>query len=333
MKKVILLTLLILNAGCSEQVHRLSRPVLGTIVNVSVIGPQIEARNASEKVFEEIKRIEKLMSPYQKTSSIYKINSSSQKHPVKIDEETFNIILKSIATSEQTGGAFDITFASMAELWNYKDKNFKPPVHSRVKGMLPLVNYRNILLNKDSQSVFVKKKGVRIGLGGIAKGYAIQKGIEVLKECGILSGIVEAGGDLQVLGLKNGKPWVTGLMHPRENRLILSVALRNGDSIATSGDYERFVEYRGKRFHHIIDPKNGYPAQGMASVSVISKDPILCDAYATAFFIMGVNKTREFLKNHKDISVILIDSNMNIYASSEQKGNIRLFEDVSINWI
>ena len=323
----------IVSVGCSDKTYQFSRPLLGTIVNITVIGAEERAADAADAAFAEISRIEGLMSPYKQSSSLCNINKNADKRPVAVDSETFNVISRSLEVSYETEGAFDISFASISKLWDYSKNPFIPPALSVVKRRILLVNYKNIVLNFKAQSLILNQKGMQIGLGGIAKGYAIRRGLMMLQKSGIEGGIVEAGGDLQVLGKKNGKNWVTGLMHPRKRSLILSVTLRNGESIATSGDYERFADYNGKRYHHIIDPKTGFPAQGMISVSVISKDPVLSDAYATAFFVMGIKKTREFLRTHKDIYVILIDEDMKFYVSSEQKDKINSFENLSIEWI
>ena len=173
---------------------------------------------------------------------------------------------------------------------------------------------------------------MKIGLGGIAKGYAVKRGIDILRKRGIRSAIVEEGGDLQVMGMKQGKRWVTGLRHPREQSLVLALKLDDGDSIATSGDYERFAMYKGRRYHHIMDPRTGFPASGFSSVSVVSSDPVVSDSYATAIFVMGPEQALEFLKKREDLEVILIDRKMNIIISKSLKKDITLFTDREICW-
>jgi len=294
---------------------------------------QKTAAKATERAFAEISRIEDLMSPYKQESDFFRINHANG--PVRLDRETFDLIKRSTEISAATGGAFDISFASIAHLWNYKDPEFAPPSRQEVNRFLPLVNYRNIRLT-DGPPAISLPRGMKIGAGGIAKGYAVKKAVEALKKEGVGAGIVEEGGDLQVFGSKAGGPWLTGLMHPREKTLLLSIGLTDMDSIATSGDYERFVEYGGKRYPHIIDPRTGYPAQGMMSVSVLTKDPVTSDAFATAFFVMGVQAVKEFLKKKTvpGLSVILIDSAMKMHISRGLKKRVSLLEKTTdVVWI
>ena len=328
----IYLILLLTIFSCKDSIHRVSRPQLGTIVNLTIISDNETASEASSAVFNEIERIENLMSLYVSDSEISKINSNAGKKNTFVSKEIHKMIKKSVEISVLTNGAFDITFASIGNLWDFKNENFEPPLSSKINKKIHLVNFKNIQIN-NNYSIFLKKHGMKIGLGGIAKGYAVQRGVEVLQEKGVKSAIVEEGGDLQVLGTKYGKRWKTGLIHPRGRKLFLTIDLDNLDSIATSGDYERFIMYRGKRYSHIIDPRTGYPTNTFASVSVVSKDPVLSDAYATALFVMGVDDAIKFLNFHKNISVVMIDIKMNIYISKQLKNRIKLLEERKINWL
>ena len=327
--KTLLLVILPLLA-CSQEKISVGKTLMGTIVTITVQSNNPNARQAISLAFDEISRIEKLMSPFLQESDVYKINHGAAQTAIKISPETFALIEKSYKLSEKTQGAFDITFVPLGRLYNYKDPNFTPPSTNDIKKIKHLVDYKNLTLNSEKHEVVKKYDGVQIGLGAIAKGYAIAQAASVLRKNGIKSAIVESGGDLQVIGTNAGKAWRTGLMHPRKKEILLSISLKNNDSIATSGDYERYVEYEGKRYHHILNPQTGAPAQTFASVSVISKDPALADAYSTAIFVMGLNAL-EFLKN--DVSVIMIDLNMNIYISKNLKGRINLLYNYDVNWI
>lgn len=333
MKKIIyILTAVIFISGCGrKEIHRVSRPLLGTIINLTLIADAGSAAKASSAAFDEIRRIEDLMSPYRQNSDIYNVNKYAGMKAVKISSETFSIISKSAEVSDETDGAFDITFASMGGIWNYKDKNFTPPSSLKIKSLLYLVNYKNIELLQDN-SVKFKFPGTKIGLGAIAKGYAVKKAVEVMKSHGVESGIAEEGGDLQVFGRKFREKWKTGLVHPRKKEIFLSIDLDDMESIATSGDYERFAEYKGRRYHHILDPKTGMPAETFSSVSVICKDPVDADAYATAIFVMGLEKSKKFLKSRKDISVILVDLDLKLYISVNLKDKIKIFDHSSVIW-
>jgi thiamine biosynthesis lipoprotein len=325
--------MILLLAACSDEVFRVSRPQMGTIITITAICDRTTASRATERAFDEIARIENLMSPYRPGSDVYRINNAAG--PVALNPETFNLIGLSLEISARTHGAFDCSFAALAPLWDYKKKDFVPPSKKDIDRLLGLVHYKNIILNGDDRTITLRH-GMKLGLGGIAKGYAVKRAVEILKSEGVRAGIVEEGGDLQVFGAKPGGPWLTGLRHPRKNLLLLSIELEDGDSIATSGDYERFVEHRGTRYHHILDPRTGHPARGMASVSVLSGDPVASDAYATAFFVMGAAATINFLKTNPEsgLKVILIDSGMGMFISAGLKERIQFLEQPhSVAWI
>jgi FAD:protein FMN transferase len=334
MKRLCLILILAsaMNLSCSQEVYRVKRPIMGTLVNLSLITDSKSAPGAADAVFREIERIDRMMSSYKKESDISVINRSGTKM-VTVNKETFLMIKKAVEISDRTSGAFDITFNSIAHLWDYRKTNFTPPSKDLVKKSLPLVNYKNIILDEKLPGVAFKKPGMKIGLGGIAKGYTIRRGVEVLKKSGVRAGIVDAGGDLQVFGTKFGKKWTTGLMNPRKRNLLLSIELDDMDAIATSGDYERMVEYKNRKYHHIIHPRTGEPTETFASVSVISKDPVLSDAYSTSIFVMGLEKTKEFLKREKGIGVILIDMDMRVYISKRLKDKIKLFHEIKVEWL
>lgn len=309
-----------------------SRMQLGTLINLTIIDTPDRAPILAKRVFDEIERVEGLMSPYRAKSDVYRINANAPHGPVSVSDETFGLLKRSLAISRETAGCFDITFASIAHLWDFKSKSFKLPLQSEITKGLKFVGSSNIRLDHKSKSVHFVQKPTKIGLGGIAKGYAIHRGIMLLKEEGVKSAIVEAGGDLQVLGNKFGKRWNVGLREPRGKSLLMSIELDEMDSIATSGDYERFHIYKGKRYHHIIDPRNGYPAKGLISVTVVSKDPVLSDAYATALLVMGKDSALRLLKKKKDMSGILVDSSMNIIASGDLKKRIELYKNIPVTW-
>ena len=305
---------------------------MGTMVNLTIIGDE-NTPAVAEAVFNEISRIDRMMSSYKKQSDISKVNRGAYKYKVDVNRETLMMVKKAKKISDETEGSFDISFASIAHLWNYRKKDFVPPSRKTVLKYLPLVNYKNIKLFEDKPGIRFLEKGMKIGLGGIAKGYTIQRGIEVLKLKGISSGIVDCGGDLQVLGTKSGRKWKTGLRNPRNKKLLLIIDLDDMDSIATSGDYERFTSFKNKKYHHIINPRTGIPTETFASVSVISKDPVLSDAYATSIFVMGLNRTREFLKRHNKIKVVLVDLDNVLYISRSLKDHIDFLEKVNIKWL
>ncbi|HSV97849.1 MAG TPA: FAD:protein FMN transferase [Spirochaetota bacterium] len=320
--------------GCRKgELITFNRPMLGTIITITIIADSSEAGvRASEAAFNEIARIEALMSPRLAGSDVARLNRDGGRIHVTVSDETFALIEKSIEVSHRTDGAFDISFASLGHLWNLASDDFRPPGHRETARLLPLVDYRKITLHPESRRVSFALPGMRVGLGGIAKGYAIARAVGALRREGVRASIVDAGGDLQVTGDKFGEPWRVGLMHPRKKEILLTIAARDGDSVVTSGDYERFAFFNGERYHHIIDPKTGFPARGLASVTVLCSDPVLADAYATALFVMGGVRAREFALAHPEIKVILIDEDMRISASRELEDRVGPSGRAKIEW-
>ncbi|TAL39178.1 MAG: FAD:protein FMN transferase [Spirochaetes bacterium] len=323
----------ILTACSGGGTHTYSRPLMGTIVNITIIADsKREADAASEKAFGAIEEIERLMSPKSEAGDVYRLNEQAAYRPVRVSDGTFMLVRRANEVAARTGGAFDISFAALERLWNWKDPNFIPPNAMEVARALALVNYRYIRLNSAASEISFAVPGMRIGLGGIAKGYAAMRGMEELKAAGVTNAIVAAAGDMQVAGSKDGGPWRVGLMHPRKKELICTLLMRDGDAVSTSGDYERFAEYGGVRYHHIIDPKTGYPARGFVSVSVISKSPVDSDAYSTALFVMGPGKAAGFMKEHPELEVVLIDEDLRMSASKGLRERIVFEEVVGVAW-
>lgn len=318
--------------SCKGSFSRVARPQLGTIVTLSFFSDEERAPDIAEAVFGEIERVESLMSPRRPRSDVSRINRGPW--PVEVSRETFALVRRSRAISIETGGAFDITFAALSPLWDLANEHFTPPSRGAVAARLFLVDYRNMLLDPRASTVAFRRPGMKIGMGAVAKGYAVERAIEVMKSLGVESGIVEAGGDLQVIGRKGRRPWLTGLRHPRRDAILLTIDMEDGDSAATSGDYERFAIRGGRRYHHILDPRTGFPAGGgIISVTVISRSAVLSDAYATAIFVMGLDGIREFLGRHGEIDVILVDEDMKLYVSERLKDRITLLEKAEVAWL
>ena len=306
---------------------------MGTVVNITVNGERKTAAEAINAAFTEIERIQALFSPYDDDTDLARLNREGGQSMIKLAPEVFDLIKLSVEVSSQTAGSFDITFASLSKLWNFRSESFIPPSSHEIKQKLRYVGYGNILFDDKAGEVGFLKKGVRADLGGIAKGYAILKAVQMLQKHGITSGFVDAGGDIQVIGKNRGKSWIVGIKDPADSGIIGTLALSGEDSVATSGAYERFREYNGKRYHHIINPKSGYPADsGLISVSVICSDPVFADAYATAFFVMGLNKTSEFLSKNSEISVILIDDKERIFLSKALEGRVEFKKQYTVQY-
>ena len=303
--------------SCSHpQRYSLSQMAMGTIVTVTVDAPSHEkAHNAIQAAFDKIKQIEAVMSPYKPDSDVSKINANSKTH---VSKDTFTVIEQSMELSHKTNGLFDITFASIGKLWNIQSPDFIPPSPQTINTYKPCIGYQLIHLHPENLEVIKEKPCIQIGLGGIAKGYAIEQAIATLQNMGIKEAIVEAGGDLKVIGNNYGYGYTIGIKHPRKEGICGTILLFNGQSITTSGDYERFAIYKGKHYHHILNPKTGYPAKSdIISVSVIASNATVCDGYATALFIMGSKQAISFLVHNASLQLqcIIIDTSTKIYVS------------------
>lgn len=319
--------------GCREEQISISRPLLGTVINITVKAESSTGIKAINSAFDEITRIQSLFSYYNQDTDIARLNRLGGQSMVQMSPEVFDLLKLSVDIGNKTSGAFDITYVSAGYLWDLKAENFTPPSEKSITQALQFVGFRYIQFDDVKMAAGFKKNGVRADLGGIAKGYAILKAVEILKRHGISSGFVDAGGDIQVIGKNSGKPWSVGIKNPLDSGIIGALALSGTDSVATSGAYERFREYNGKHYHHIIDPKSGYPADsGLISVSVVCSDPVLADAYATSFFVMGFDKAAEFLTANNTISAILIDDKEGIYVSRSLKGKVKFAGKYNIQY-
>lgn len=271
---------------------------------------------------DEIKRIEKLLTTYNESSETNLINSNAGIEAVKVSRETFELIERSIRISNITQGAFDITYGSIDKrLWNFDTQMKSLPDKETAKEMVKLINYRNVILDADRTTVFLKEKGMRIGFGGIGKGYAAEMAKKVMKNMGVKSGVVNASGDLTAWGLQpNGDEWTIGIADPNHSSKIFSFLKITGLAIATSGNYEKFILIDGKKYSHTINPRTGLPVTGIKSVTVITKNAEIADAMATPVTIMGVKAGLNMINQIKDIEVIILDDADKIYFSN----NIRL---------
>jgi thiamine biosynthesis lipoprotein len=280
---------------------------MGTVIEITLIADDEEAANkASLQAFQEIKRIETLMSPWLDSSDVTRINRSSGKEWVQVSPETMEVIQKAQEISELSEGGFDITIGPLTELWRKAREKKTPPSIEEVKEKLGLVNFKNIETDQEGK-VFLKKKGMAIDLGGIAKGYAVDRAFEFLKSLRYKNLIVNAGGDLRVGGFKNNQLWSIGIQNPRESQKLLARISVSNTALATSGDYEKFFLYQGKRYHHIFNPKDGFPTDGCQSVTIFSKDGMTADALATAVFVLGPEKGYSLCQKLEGVDCIIVD--------------------------
>ena len=265
----------------------------------------------------EISRIEKLLTTFSNDSVTFQINENAGIQPLVVPNEVFDLIFRCQMISKMTQGAFDISYGSIdKKFWNFDLNMTSLPDKDLAKKAVELINYENIILNKKDKTVFLKNKGMRIGFGGIGKGYAAECAKKILKQNGIESGIVNAAGDLTAWGFQeNGKPWTIGIADPNKKESVFSTFNITNTSVATSGNYEKFVLIDGKKYSHTIDPKTGYPISGIKSVTIIAENAEIADALATPVTVMGIEVGLNFINQIPNIGCIIIDDYDKTYSS------------------
>lgn len=297
-----------------------TRPLMGTIVEITLIGKNEALLSAAaEAAFAEIKRLEGLMSHYREDSDVTKINNAAGKEPVAISNETMEVIEASLKASQITHGAFDISMGVLGKVWHFTkdDKGeLTSPSKEDVKKLLPLIDYRQIIIDKESNKVKLAKKGMKINLGGVAKGYIVGKAVEVLKKNGIKRGMVHAGGDMVVFNEPDSPPWLIGIQDPRNKDNIIGTLKVSNTTVATSGDYERFFIKDGKRYHHIMDPSTGFPANKSMAVTIVTKDPTFADTLSTGIFVMGPVDGMKLIEGLPDVEGMIIGADGKLTMSS-----------------
>jgi len=298
--------------------HKRILKLMGNRFEINVVSDDVLwAEEKIDEAVAEIQRIEKLFTTFDGSSQTNLINLNAGIQPVKVNKEVYELIARSLKISDLTQGAFDITYGSVdKKLWNFDKTMTSLPDKAVAKKLVRLINYHNILLDNNSHSVFLKEKGMRIGFGGIGKGYAAERAKFVLRKNGVESGIVNAAGDLTAWGLQpNGKEWTIGIADPdAAHHPFASLSVTN-TSIATSGNYEKFVLIDGKKYSHTIDPKTGLPVSGIKSVTIVCPNAEIADAMATPVMIMGIGAGLNLINQVKGLACIIIDDDNKIHTS------------------
>ncbi|SHJ09491.1 FAD:protein FMN transferase [Flavobacterium terrae] len=292
--------------------------LMGNRFEISVIGPDENwCTNKINLAIEEIRRIERLLTTFSNESITYQINENAGIKPIEVPDEVFNLIQRCQMISQMTQGAFDISYGGLdKKFWNFDTKMTSLPDPELAKKSVELINYKNIILDSETKTVFLKKAGMRIGFGGIGKGYAAEMAKKILKENEVKSGIVNASGDLSAWGhQENGNPWTIGVADPNHRNEIFSTFNITNTAVATSGNYEKFVMIGNKKYSHTIDPKTGFPVRGIKSVTIIAQNAEIADALATPVTVMGIEVGMDFINQLKNIGCIIIDDNDKKYFS------------------
>ncbi len=308
---------------------------MDTFCTITVVSPsQEDAGDAIEAGFAEIKKLEILLNYFSDDSEITAVNRAAGNKPVKVSRETMDMMKKTIDISKLTNGVFDPTIAPVVSLWNFSKNmlNHSIPYGSRINDAAALVDYRKIKMDYDKFEIYLEEKEMEIDLGGIAKGYAADKAVEAIKSKGIKSALVAVAGDIRGFGLNaSGKSWRVGIQNPRPESesekpwedIFASLYLEDR-AISTSGDYQRFFIKDGRRFHHILDPETGFPAESdLVSVSVIAPEGYVTDGLSTAVFVLGLKKGLSFLQS-EGIDGVLINTDKKVFLTRNLKGKVEI---------
>ena len=303
--------------GSAQQPYKRTLKLMGSRFDVTVVAKDsIEGNKYIDTAISEITRIEKLISSWDANSQTSEINRNAGIKPVKVNSELYQLIERAIGISKLTDGAFDISYASMDKIWKFDGTMTKMPTEDEITASVSKVGYQNIVLNKENSTIFLKLEGIKIGFGAIGKGYAADKAKDLLISKGVSSGIINASGDMNTWGKQpNGSEWKVAITNPmNKNKVFALLPIKNG-AVVTSGNYEKFVNFNGTRYTHIIDPRSGYPSSGIISVTVFAPKAELADALATSVFVMGKEAGLDRINQLPKIECIIIDDKGNITKS------------------
>jgi thiamine biosynthesis lipoprotein len=318
MYKSILIGFLVITFNSFGQAaYKKKLSMLGSPLEITVVAnDSIKANEYIGLAIAEVKRIENLISDWIPTTQISKINQNAGIKAIKVDLEVFELVERANRISKITAGAFDISYASMDKIWKFDGSMKEMPTEDIIKKSVSKIGYQNIILNPKEQTIFLKTEGMKLGLGGIGQGYIADKVKALLYAKGCLDGIVNVSGDINAWGKQpDGKLWTIGIVNPlNKNKIFASFPLENS-AVETSGNYEKYVVFDGIRYSHIIDPRTGYPATGIISVSVFAKQTEIADALATGIFVLGVDVGLDLVNQLKGIECIIVDDKGKIHSS------------------
>jgi thiamine biosynthesis lipoprotein len=310
--------LIFINVMAFAQVLQ-TRPVtlMGSRFDITIVAKDTATAAAHiDTAIAEITRIENLISDWRPYTQISQVNQNAGIKPIKVDKEVFDLTVRAIGLSVLTDGAFDISFAAMERIWKFDGSMTAVPTPMAIKQAVAKVGYKNIELDRANSTIFLKLKGMKIGFGALGEGYAADRCKAIMLAKGIQAGIVNGSGDMNTWGAQpNGSPWNIGITDPKKTGDLLAVVPLQHGAVVTSGSYEKFVTFNGKRYAHIINPKTGYPASGLTSVTVFGPSAEMANGLSTSIMVMGRKAGLRLLKRFPEMSCILIADNGRLYAS------------------
>ena len=302
------------------------RPLMGTAVEMALEGTdEARLRRAMDEAYAEMTRLSDMMNHYNPRSVVSAINDAAGRQPVAVPPELMQVLKMAQAVSERTHGAFDVTVGSLKG-WRFNPEHPQMPTPAQIKAELPKVNYRDVILDAAAGTAFLKQPGMRIDLGGIAKLYILDAGMRVLKQHGVEHAMLNGGGDVEVMGTIQGHPWRVGIRDPRApEKLLAAVELTRG-FVASSGDYERYFIRHGRRYHHILDPKTGYPTQGPHGVTLVAENLEQVNGLGAAIMVLGAAAGRALIEQTPGLDGLIVDRDGSLWVSPGLKRRLRFLE-------
>jgi len=298
---------------------------MGTLVKITAVArSESVAQAAATAGFAEIRRLEELLSTWIPTSELSRVNAAAGVKPVHVSPETLTVVQRAVQAAEMTDGAFNIAIGPAVDAWRVTEGQ-RIPTESELEALRPLVDLMAVHADVREQTIYLEKRGMRIDVGGIGKGYAADQAVDALRKAGAVAGVVALSGDIKTFGrLPGGKMFPVGIQHPRQDVAVLAWIDLQDEAISTAGDYERFFEREGVRYHHILDPRTLQPARGCQSVTVIAREGVWADGLDTGIFVMGPERGMELVEQLPDVEAIIVDAEGRLLVSSGLKQRIRL---------
>ncbi len=312
------------DAGNGRLAERVGLAMGSTLKVSALTSDPASAESAFAAVFAEFDRLEALLSVWKEGSDVMRINAAAGVRPVAVAPDVIDVLKAAREISEWTGGKFDVTFGALADVWKFdQDQDDTVPAREQIDARRPLVNYRAIAIDEAARTVFLEREGMRIHLGGIGKGYAVDHAARILRDRGFRNFMIQSGGDLYVGGLLGGQPWRLGIADPRNPSAIFGTLDLSDGTFSTSGDYERAFIKDGVRYHHLLDPATGEPARGCRSVTIVSSRPVLADGLSTGVFILGPALGMALVERLPDVEAVIVTARNEVLVSSGLRGKFR----------
>ena len=316
-------------AFAEQTVMRRSQVLMGTLVDVTAIGPdKTTAQRSAAAALSEIRRLEQLLSTWIATSDLSRLNAAAGRHSVKIHRETMDLLKRCLDIAKLTEGRFSIVIGPAVSAWNVNEEP-RIPSEDELALLKPLIDLSNLQLHEHDGTAYLARDGMRVDVGGIGKGFAADRAVEAMRHAGAVAGVIALSGDIKTFGeMPNGESFLFGIQHPRKpSELIGRIALKN-EAISTAGDYERFFERNGLRYHHILDPATLRPARGCQSVTIVANEGVMADGLDTGIFIMGPERGMALIERLADVEGVIIDGEGRILVSSGLKDRLVLNDPV-----